>query len=72
LNIQSRPFFKPGHEQKPFLPFVQQVQSPETNPFPNASKWHRFGFNLPSSVSLTEEEQETVIQAVLSTLESWG
>jgi perosamine synthetase len=72
LNIQSRPFFKPGHEQKPFLPFVLQDQGSENKPLPHASQWHRFGFNLPSSVSLTDEEQETVIQAVLSTLESWG
>lgn len=65
FNIQSRPFFKPGHEQKPFQEFVK-------GSLPNASRWHQLGFNLPSSMSLTEEDQETVIQAVLLTLESWG
>ncbi len=93
-NIQSRPFFKPGHEQKPFQIFVREgsgevlsrgqdtratdkmsegTTAPHTKtPLPNASLWHRTGFNLPSSVSLSEADQDTVIQAVLSTLESWS
>jgi perosamine synthetase len=65
LGIQSRPFFKPGHLQKPFLPFVRQD-------LPSASHWHRRGFNLPSSCTLSESDQEQVIAAVKQTLDGWA
>lgn len=65
LNIQSRPLFRPGHLQKPFLPFVRTS-------LPHAEHWHRLGFNLPSSVSLTVEDQARVIDGVLETLRQWG
>lgn len=64
-NIQSRPFFKPGHLQKPYQSFV-------TRALPNAAHWHQYGVNLPTSCSLSEADQERVIQAVLEILEGWG
>lgn len=63
-GIQSRPFFKPGHCQLPFQPFVK-------TPLPQAEKWHTFGFNLPSSCTLSEADQEHVIAVVLDTLSHW-
>ncbi|WP_303673626.1 aminotransferase class I/II-fold pyridoxal phosphate-dependent enzyme [Vampirovibrio chlorellavorus] len=60
-QIQSRPFFKPGHQQKPFQPFV-------SDSLPNADRWHQLGFNLPSSSSLSPADQERVIEAVLDIL----
>jgi perosamine synthetase len=64
LGIQSRPFFKPGHLQKPFLPFNR-------NKLPFASQWHRLGFNLPSSCTLSVSDQERVIAAVKQILDGW-
>ncbi|MCE3234609.1 MAG: spore coat polysaccharide biosynthesis protein SpsC [Vampirovibrio sp.] len=64
-NIQSRPFFKPGHLQKPFQSFVH-------TPLPNAAHWHRLGFNLPSSCSLSKQYQDHVIESVLEILQAWN
>jgi perosamine synthetase len=64
LGIQSRPLFRPGHMQKPFLPFVKTA-------LPHAEHWHQFGFNLPSSASLKADEQDRVIQSVLDILHQW-
>jgi perosamine synthetase len=63
-NIQSRTFFKPGHLQKPFQPFVRTS-------LPHAESWHHLGFNLPSSSTLHPEQQERVIETVLETLSRW-
>ncbi len=65
LGIQSRPFFKPMHCQKPFQPFAKNL-------LPYAEQWHRLGFNLPSSPSLKPAEQERVIQSVLNVLGQWN
>ena len=64
LNIQTRPFFRPGHQQKPFQSFV-------TRSLPNADAWQAQGINLPSSPSLSFADQDRVIEAVLSALKSW-
>ncbi len=63
-QIQSRPFFKPGHLQKPFQPFAQ-------HPCPNAEHWQRYGFNLPSSSTLMPDQQTRVIQSVMDVLDQW-
>lgn len=64
-KIQARPFFRPGHLQKPFAPFVK-------TPLLHAEKWHRLGINLPSSCSLTETQQNRVIETVFTILNEWG
>lgn len=63
-GVQSRPFFKPGHQQKAFQPFV-------TGPLPHADHWHQWGMNLPSSSSLSQVDQDRVIQAVREVLSAW-
>jgi len=63
FRVNARPFFKPGHLQKPFLEFSK-------HPLPNAERWHQLGFNLPSSPSLSEDDQDIVIQTVLNFLKN--
>jgi len=63
-KIHARPFFKPGHLQKSFLHFAKKS-------LPLAEYWQRIGVNLPSSPSLKHDEQETVIAAINTILESW-
>ncbi len=58
-GIESRPLWQPGHRS----PAHAKSVSP---PCPVADRLHAVALSLPSSVGLTSDEQERVVDAVLS------
>lgn len=56
-GIDSRPFFTPIHLLPPYREFA-------TNPFPVSERLHQQGVLLPSSPSLTDDDQARVIGAL--------
>jgi perosamine synthetase len=58
-GIETRPVFYPLHEMPPYIPYVRKGQS-----FPVSDFLSRNGISFPSSVTITKEEQQTILDAV--------
>jgi perosamine synthetase len=65
-NIQTRPFFRPIHMQKPFAHYKHTGQQ-----LTHAEHWATYGINLPTSAHLIEAEQTFVIEQITSLLANW-
>jgi perosamine synthetase len=58
-GIETRPVFYPLHEMPPYRQYVRNGQT-----FPVTDHLSRYGISLPSSVTITNEEQQSIINAV--------
>jgi perosamine synthetase len=58
-GVETRPVFYPLHEMPPYRQYVKPGQE-----FPVTDHLSRNGISLPSSVTITAEEQQTIIGAV--------
>ena len=61
LGIQSRPLWQPMHLSKPHI-------GPEHGHLPVSERLYKNALSLPSSVGLTEDEQDRVIESVTGVL----
>ncbi|HTL83228.1 MAG TPA: aminotransferase class I/II-fold pyridoxal phosphate-dependent enzyme [Bacteroidia bacterium] len=57
-GVETRPVFYPLHEMPPYLKYVLDGQK-----FPATDHISRNGLSLPSSVTITAEEQQTILNA---------
>lgn len=62
-GIGTRPFFKGMHAQPALKPYL-----PTNKTFPHTDHAYKYGFYLPSGLTLTEEQVNTVIQTLVSIL----
>jgi perosamine synthetase len=58
-GVETRPVFYPLHEMPPYQPYVRSGQT-----FPVTDHLSRNGISLPSSVTITREEQQIILDAV--------
>ncbi|HEX2616791.1 MAG TPA: aminotransferase class I/II-fold pyridoxal phosphate-dependent enzyme [Flavobacteriales bacterium] len=58
-GVETRPLFYPLHEMPPYVRYIRPGQT-----FPVSTALSRAGISLPSSVTITREEQESVIGAL--------
>jgi perosamine synthetase len=64
LNVQTRPFFWPMHEQ----PVLRRMGLFVDESYPVAERLARRGFYIPSGMALTEAQIRTVVDAVREVL----
>lgn len=60
-GVETRPLFYPLHEMPPYVKYIRPGQS-----FDVSTRLSRAGISLPSSVTITREEQESVLGALRS------
>lgn len=60
-GVETRPLFYPLHEMPPYARYVRPGQR-----FEVSTRLSRSGISLPSSVTITEEEQRDVLSAIRS------
>ncbi|HLG03998.1 MAG TPA: aminotransferase class I/II-fold pyridoxal phosphate-dependent enzyme [Bacteroidia bacterium] len=58
-GVETRPVFYPLHAMPPYLEYVKTGQT-----FPVSDSISQNGISLPSSVTITKEEQQTILNAV--------
>lgn len=58
-GVETRPVFYPLHEMPPYRPYVRKGQT-----FPVTDHLSQNGISFPSSVTITLEEQESILNAV--------
>jgi perosamine synthetase len=58
-GVETRPVFYPLHEMPPYIEYVRNGQT-----FPVTDHISRNGISLPSSVTITAEEQNSILNAV--------
>jgi perosamine synthetase len=58
-GVETRPVFYPLHEMPPYQKYVRDRQS-----FPVTDHLSQNGISLPSSVNITAEEQQTILNAI--------
>lgn len=58
-GVETRPVFYPLHEMPPYIQYVRSGQT-----FPVTDHISRNGISLPSSVTITAEEQNSILNAV--------
>lgn len=60
-GVETRPVFYPLHEMPPYVQYIRKGQA-----FPVTEYLSRNGISLPSSVTITQEEQSAILNAVHS------
>src|SRR6185295_11879598 len=58
-GVETRPVFYPLHEMPPYIQYVKQGQT-----FEVTDHLSRNGISLPSSVTITMEEQQSILNAI--------
>ena len=58
-GVETRPVFYPLHEMPPYIQYVKKGQT-----FPVTDNISQNGISLPSSVTITMEEQQTILKAI--------